>query len=469
MLQISTKDSDCFEKLRKFAESQGKNQEVSKTVESILKAVKAHGDDALLDFAQKFDNVTLTAEQLRVSEKEIADAMAMVDPAKIEAIKDSIAMVKKFHERSVPRSWQERNSHYAVVGERFFPIQNVGLYVPGGHAPLCSTVVMTAIPAKVAGVPHLVLCTPPRKDGTVAPEILAAAHLCGVNEIYKIGGAQAVAAMAYGTKTVPRVDKIVGPGNAFVVEAKRALFGLVGIDLLPGPSELMIVVDRKTKPQWAAIDLLAQAEHGSGKERLYVILLDDSVKERIVEALSIEIGRYPERAEYLKESIEKNLCFIHANSMKDAVDVINFVAPEHLELQMRGIFERAFVEGVTTAGAILSGHFTPAALGDFIAGPSHTLPTNRTGHFSSGLRVDDFMRRSSYVRYDEKAIRLANATVTAFATMEGLKAHGDSVAVRQLPEKTKKPRKEYSRPAQRKRRRTKKEMIAARANDLQSR
>lgn len=469
MLKVSTKSSDCLETLRKFGESQAKNHEITKVVEGVLKAVKHHGDTAVLNFAEKFDNVKMTAKDLKVSEEEIAKAMSEISKDKLNAIKTSIAMVEKFHKHHLPRHWQDRNENGAVVGERFFPIQNVGIYVPAGHAPLCSTVVMTAVPAKVAGVPRLVVCTPPRQDGSAFPEILVAAKLCGVDEIYKIGGAQAVAAMAYGTKTIRPVDKIAGPGNAFVVEAKRQLFGTVGIDLLPGPSELMIVVDRKTKPQWAAIDLVAQAEHGSGRERLYVVLLDNTVEQRILDALHFEINRYPERADFLRESINQNLCFISAHSVKAALDVINFVAPEHLELQMRGILERGFVEGVTTAGAILSGHFTPTALGDFLAGPSHTLPTNGTGRFSSGLRVCDFMRRSSYVRYDEKSIRGANSVVSAFAAMEGLKAHGDSVAIRQLPEREKKPRKEYARPAKRKRRRTKKEMISARANDLQNR
>ncbi|MCR5184026.1 MAG: histidinol dehydrogenase [Opitutales bacterium] len=437
-----------------------------KSVESTLKSVRLQGDAAILELTEKYDGAKLTPETLRVSKKEISDAVATIESSKLAAIKAAIDSVTSFHSRNVPSNWQARNAHNAVVGERFSPIQNVGLYIPGGKAPLCSTVIMTAIPAKVAGVPHLIICTPPRKDGTVAPEILATAHFCGISEIYKVGGAQAIAAMAYGTATIPRVDKIAGPGNAYVVEAKRALFGFVGIDLLPGPSELMVVVDRKTKAQWAAIDLLAQAEHGSGRERLYIVSLDDSVEKRILDALHIEIHRYSEREAFLRESLEKNLCIINADSLRAAVEVINFVAPEHLELQTRGIYERSLAESVTTAGAILSGHFTPAALGDFVAGPSHTLPTNRTGRFASGLRVEDFIRRSSFVRYDEKSIRLANPIVSAFAGMEGLKAHGDSVAIRQLPSRDKQKRKEYSRPEVRKRRRTKAEMVKARAENL---
>lgn len=429
MLQISTEDADCFDKLKKFAAPAALAGEISSVVADVIADVAANGDAAVLRYTEKFDRAKLSPDQLRVPAEAIDAACASLAPEKLAAMKAAAKSVRDFHARTLRKNWKAKNPQGAVVGEMFYPIRRVGLYIPGGQVPLSSTVLMTAIPAKLAGVPELVICTPPHADGSIAPEILAAAKLCGVSEIYAVGGVQAIAAMACGTETIAPVDKIAGPGNAFVIEAKRQLFGKVGIDLLPGPSEVMVIADASANPEWVAADVVTQAEHGSGKEKVYLVALDADVHRKVSVAIDALLARCAKGAR-LREIMEAGFCSVLASSADEAATVANFIAPEHLEIQTKRKVMKKLSQEITTAGAMLLGHYSPAALGDFIAGPSHTLPTSRTGRFLSGLQASDFMRRTSLVQYDEKSLRKAAPVVEAFSKMEQLEVHGLSVAVR---------------------------------------
>ena len=429
MLRVSTKEENCIEKLREFSKPAASVGDIAKTVAEVIDGVRSRGDEAVLYYTAKFDHAKLLQKQLRVPAEEIDAAFASLEPDKLAAMRASAESITDFHKRTLPRNWKRRNPHGAFVGEKFYPIRRVGLYIPGGQVPLSSTVLMTAIPAKIAGVPELVLCTPPRRDGSIAPEILAAAKLCGITEIYRIGGVQAIAAMAFGTACVPAVDKIAGPGNAFVVEAKRQLFGRVGIDLLPGPSEVMVIADNKSNPEWVAADIITQAEHGSGKEKVYLLSLDERMARAVEVAIESLLTRY-KKGPRLREIMADGYCEIVADSLEKAIEIANFIAPEHLEIQTNRKSQKILAGAITTAGAMLVGHYSPAALGDFAAGPSHTLPTSRTGRFFSGLQVFDFMRRTSYVEYDENSLAKAAPIVSAFSKMEQLEVHGHSVAIR---------------------------------------
>jgi histidinol dehydrogenase len=316
-----------------------------------------------------------------------------------------------------------------LVGEKFDPIRRVGLYVPGGQVPLVSTVLMTATLAKMAGCPEIAVFTPSGADGRVAPDLLAALDLVGISEVYRIGGVQAIGAMAYGTKTIPAVDKIFGPGNAYVCEAKRQVFGVVGVDLLPGPSEVMVIADDSARADFAAADLLAQAEHGSGREKIYLV----ATSARIIAEIAGEVTRQLSglsRSEKTQRVLDSGFLAIEVPSLDKAAEVANRVAPEHLELLVQGAAVARLARAVTTAGAIMIGNSTPTALGDFAAGPSHVLPTGGAGRFSGGLRVADFLRRTSLLRYDPRSMRRAEPTVAALAAMEKLDAHGRSAAIR---------------------------------------
>ena len=309
------------------------------------------------------------------------------------------------------------------------PFAGVGIYVPGGQVPLVSTVIMTTTLARMAKVAEICVCTPPNRGGGIAAAMAGVLSLCGVGEVYKLGGAQAVAAMAYGTKTIPAVDKIYGPGNAFVNEAKRQLFGKVGIDLLPGPSELMVIADSQADPRFVAADLLAQAEHGSGKEKIYLVATSPKISTAVKKAIDSQLLRLTHK-DAIDRVLKTNFAVIEAPHLGAAVEVANFVAPEHLELQVDKKVIAEMTADISTAGAILQGNFTAAALGDFTAGPSHELPTGRAGRFSSGLTVRDFYRRSSVVRYEKRGVAKAAPTIEAFARMENLDAHGRSVSIR---------------------------------------
>jgi len=393
----------------------------------IVRAVERNGDKALLTYTQKFDGAKLRATDLAIQAKRLVAAWKHTNPKTKLAIRLAKANIASFAKRSLRKNWKARNSQGASVGEKFDPFQRVGIYIPGGTAPLASTALMTVTLAKTAGCPEIVACTPCDKNGEVNPELLAALGQAGATEVYRVGGAQAIAALAFGTKTVRPVQKIFGPGNAYVVAAKRLLFGRVSIDLLPGPSELFVLADSSANPSFAAADLLAQAEHGSGYERVW--LATPSMK--LITHVQREIERQLaslSRATLIKKALKQNGWLIQIKSISDGIALANRIAPEHCELMLNSPKE-AFKQ-ITTAGALFVGKWTPTVLGDYIAGPSHTLPTGGAGVSFSGLTVDMFQRRTSVVEYSRPALSRSIETVSTFASLEGLDAHGRSAEIR---------------------------------------
>ncbi len=415
--------------LAAFCEQTVVSSDVSDVVTRVLSEVRAKGDTAVRRYTKQFDGADLPAVQLRVVPAELKAAEKTLTAEERRAIRESIALVKAFHRKTLPKAWKARNAQGGIVGERFYPIQRVGLYIPGGNVPLVSTVVMTAVLAKLVNCPEIAVCTPPSADGSLAPGMLAALSLVGISEVYKVGGVQAIGAMAYGTATIPAVDKIFGPGNAYVMEAKRQVLGRVGIDLLPGPSEVMVIADGGANPAHVAADLLAQAEHGSGKEIIYFATTSKTLLARIEKEITKQLPALRHREKCAKVLDERCLA-VTCKTLAEAAEVANYIAPEHLELQVADPHIEPLTRQITTAGAILQGYSTPTVLGDFTAGPSHTLPTGRAGRFFSGLQATDFMRRSSTVRYDAKALAKAAPVVKAFAHLEQLDAHGRSLTIR---------------------------------------
>jgi histidinol dehydrogenase len=404
-------------------------KDVQDSVAAILADVRTRGDEAVSYYAAKFDGAKVRGRDFRVPPAQLAAAAKALPAAERRAMLDARANIEAFHRHGQVADWTARNRHGAEVGERFYPIRRVGLYVPGGQVPLVSTVLMTATLAKLAGCPEIVVCTPCDASGKVAPALLAALQLVGVEEVYRIGGVQAIGAMAYGTYTIPPVDKIFGPGNAYTCEAKRQVFGTVGIDSLPGPSEVMVVADETARPAWIAADLLAQAEHGSGREKIYLVATSEKIVAEVAAEIDVQLKLLP-RAEAIRRVLASGYLAIEARTLAQVAAAANQVAPEHLELQVKPTAAKTLVRSITTAGAILIGNETPTALGDFVAGPSHVLPTGGAGRFFSGLRVADFLRRTSVIRYDAKTVKKAQPTVAAFAAMEKLEAHGRSVKIR---------------------------------------
>ena len=397
---------------------------VEETVAAILAEVRREGDAALYRYTEKFDGVRLTA--LAVTEEEIEEAMALVEPRFLEILREAAANIRTFHERQVRNSFILNQQNGVVIGQKVIPVDRAGLYVPGGTAAYPSTVLMDAIPAKIAGCPEVVMVTPPARNGKVNPAILAAARVAGIDRIFKIGGAQAIAALAYGTESVPKVDKIVGPGNAFVAEAKKQVFGAVSIDMIAGPSEILILADGKTDPRYAAADLLSQAEHD---RMASAVLVTDSeaLALAVQEELEVQIPLL-ERAEIARESIDRNGKIIVMPSLREAIEIANALAPEHLELCVDNPFE--YLDAIRHAGSIFMGRNCPEALGDYFAGPNHTLPTSGTARFSSPLSVDDFVKKTQYTYYTRDALARVAEDVAFFARKEGLTAHARSAVIR---------------------------------------
>ncbi|MBR4466781.1 MAG: histidinol dehydrogenase [Clostridia bacterium] len=398
--------------------------DVASVVSEIIADVAANGDRALYEYTERFDRAVLTS--LTVSREEIAEAAASADPEFLRILEKAAANIRKFHEKQKRNSFIISEERGIVTGQKVIPLDRVGLYVPGGTAAYPSTVLMDAIPAKIAGCGEIVMTTPPRADGTVDPAILAAASVAGVDRIFKIGGAQAIAALAYGTETVPRVDKIVGPGNAFVAEAKKQVFGRVSIDMIAGPSEILIVADGKTDPAVAAADLLSQAEHD---RMASAVLVTDSAE--FASSVSAEIERQIpllERADIARASIDANGKIIVADSIERAISIANEIAPEHLELCLDNPFD--YLDEVRNAGSVFMGRHCPEALGDYYAGPNHTLPTGGTARFSSPLSVDDFVKKMQYTYYTADALNAVAEDVAFFARKEGLTAHARSALIR---------------------------------------
>ncbi len=397
---------------------------VSDVVSDIIADVAKNGDEALKRYAEKFDGVKLTA--LEVTAAEIDEAYASVDKQFISVLEEAANNVRAFHSRQKREGFSLRKEDGTVIGQKITPIERVGLYVPGGTAAYPSTVLMDAIPAKIAGCEQIVMVTPPAKDGGVNPNILAAAKVAGVDRIFKVGGAQAGAALAYGTESVPRVDKIVGPGNAFVAEAKKQVFGRVSIDMIAGPSEILVVADNTNNPVFIAADLLSQAEHD--KNASAVLVTDDMA---FAEAVSAELEKQIPllaREEIARKSIDDNGKIIVAEDISAAIEISNEIAPEHLELCVEDPF--AYLDKVKHAGSVFLGKYCPEALGDYFAGPNHTLPTSGTARFSSPLSVDDFVKKTQFTYYTEEALSKVADKIACFANKEGLGAHAKSATVR---------------------------------------
>ena len=401
------------------------NKNVTDTVADILRDVRNRGDDAVFAYTKRFDGADLS--ELTVTPEETAAALREQDSEWMAILQNAAARIRRFHEQQARQGFRlEAPENGTVIGQRVTPLERVGLYVPGGTAAYPSTVLMDAIPAKIAGVKELAIATPPGPDGKVSPAILCAAYVAGVDKIYKMGGAQAIAALAFGTKSVKRVDKIVGPGNAYVAEAKRQVFGIVDIDMIAGPSEILIVADGKSDPRHAAADLLSQAEHD--RNACAVLITDDpSFAAEVQKETERQLQTLP-RAQIARASIDANGKIIVAESLEEAVALANEVAPEHLELMTDDPF--SLFGQVRHAGSVFLGRNCPEALGDYYAGPNHTLPTSGTARFSSPLSVDDFVKKTQFTYYTREALRQDAASIARFARTEGLEAHARSVLVR---------------------------------------
>jgi len=403
---------------------------VEERTQAILEAVRRRGDEALLELTARFDGAKLSVEQLAVTRAELLTASLKADDSLRAAVGEAEKNVAAFARKSLRRSWCARNSHGAGVGEKFDPYQRVGVYIPGGTAPLVSTALMTVTLARVAACPEIVVCTPCGKDGAINPALLFAARAAGATEIYRVGGAQAIAAMAYGTNTIRRVQKIFGPGNAYVVAAKRLVVGHVAIDLLPGPSELLVLADETADAKFIAADMLAQAEHGSGHERVWLA----TTSGRLLKGVEKEVARQLPalaRRHFIQRTLDRNGWLIQVKSLDDAIALANELAPEHCEVMLRNA--RKVSERIRTAGAIFLGAYSPTVLGDYVSGPSHVLPTGGAGASFGGLSVDQFQRRTSVVEYSRASLRKALPAVQKLAELEGLSAHGKSAALRISP------------------------------------
>ncbi len=398
--------------------------DVTGIVKQIIAEVVKRGDEALFEYCQRFDRAKLTT--LEVTSEEIDAAVKAVEPELIRILEKAAANIRKFHQSQVRNSYIINDGNGIVMGQKVIPMDRVGIYVPGGTAAYPSTVLMDSIPAKIAGCGQIIMVTPPGKDGKVNPAILAAAKIAGIDRIFKVGGAQAVAALAYGTQTVPKVDKIVGPGNAFVAEAKRQVFGQVAIDMIAGPSEILVVADRTCNPAYVAADLLSQAEHDKLASAVLVtdsMELAQAVQQQIEEQL-----KTLERSDIARESIDNNGKIIVADTLDVAIEIANDIAPEHLELCVDNPFD--YLDKIRHAGSIFMGKYCPEALGDYLAGPNHTLPTSGTARFSSPLSVDDFVKKSQYTYFTADALKNVAKDVAYFAMTEGLTGHARSATIR---------------------------------------
>ena len=400
---------------------------IEQRTRAILDDVAARGNAAVLEFTERFDGAKLSADQLAVTKEELLAASLKADESLRAAVTEAESNIANFAKKSRRKEWSAKNSHGASVGEKFDAFQRVGVYIPGGTAPLVSTALMTITLAKVAGCKEIVVCTPCGKDGTINPALLFAARAAGATEIYRVGGAQAIAALAYGTQTIRRVQKVFGPGNAYVSMAKRLLVGRVAIDLLAGPSDVLILADDTANPKFAAADMLAQAEHGSGHERVWLVTTSAKVLKGVEKEIAKQLPKLARR-QFIQRVLDRNVWLIQVKTIGDGVALTNRIAPEHCEVITRDA--RKLSSGIVTAGSIFLGNYSPTVLGDYVAGPSHVLPTDGAGASFAGLTVDQFQRRTSVVEYSRAALKKALPAVKKFAEMEGLDAHGQSAAVR---------------------------------------
>ncbi len=414
--------------IKRFAaESSLFDPTIEQRTRAIIEAVAARGDEALLELTLRFDGARLQARQLKVSAAELDAASRQATAGLRKALRVADRNVAAFARRSMRRDWVSRNAQGALVGEKFDPFRRVGLYIPGGTAPLVSTAIMTITLARVAGCPEIVVCTPCGRDGRINPDLLEAVRMAGATEVYRVGGAQAIAAMALGTRTLQPVQKVFGPGNAYVVAAKRLLFGRVAIDLLPGPSELLVLADESAPARFIAADLLAQGEHGSGHERVWLVTTSAWLAREVEKEIEAQLPLCSRR-DSIQRVLETSGWSILTRTLDQGIEVANAIAPEHCEVMTRA--PRGVARRIVTAGALLLGAHTPAVLGDYVAGPSHTLPTGGGGASFAGLTVDQFQRRSSVVEYTPAALKKSLPALSRFAEAEGLDAHGRSARLR---------------------------------------
>lgn len=421
MIKIYDKNFDISKVLNREIQSYG---EYEQSVKKIVDDVRARGDEALAEYTLKFDGAAL--EALEVSEEEIVQAKKEVSAEFLRVLGQAKENIEFFHRRQLKEGFEIKQPDGTVLGQKYTPVERAGIYVPGGTASYPSTVLMNAVPAKIAGVDEIIMCTPPSKDGKIKAEILAAASLAGVDRIFKCGGAQAIAAMAYGTQTIPQVYKIVGPGNIFVALAKRQVFGAVSIDMIAGPSEILVIADKTANPVFLAADMLSQAEH----DRLATAaLITDSLElaQKTAEEIQRQLALLPRR-DIAAQSVETNGKIIVVDNLDAAAEVSNAIAPEHLEICVDNPFD--YLGKIKNAGSIFLGKYTPEALGDYYAGPNHTLPTGGSAKFSSPLSVDDFVKKSSYIYYTKEALGKVKDDVALFASREGLYAHAKSALIR---------------------------------------
>ncbi len=423
---IDSQQKDIVAELKRIVNrGETATEEVAIVVKEVVERVRKHGDPAVLEYTQKFDRVTLALKDLKISPEEIRNAYTKVETKKVDALKCAAQNIRAFHEKQKINSWVSQEADGVILGQLARPIQSAGVYVPGGKACYPSTVLMNVIPAKVAGVEQLIMCSPV-PGGTMNPYILVAADIAGVSEIYKIGGAQAIAAMAYGTASIPKVDKIVGPGNIYVATAKRYVFGQVDIDMIAGPSEILVIADHSANPTFVASDLLSQAEHDELASSMLV-----TTSRELAEKVSAEIERQLanlNRKEIARKAIDRFGVIVIVGDLQEAAGVSNAIAPEHLELAVEKPFELLAL--IKNAGAIFLGHYTPESVGDYIAGPNHVLPTGGTARFFSPLSTDSFMKKSSLIFYTKEGLDKVGEAVMQIAEVEGLEAHGNTIRVR---------------------------------------
>ena len=422
-LTQETKKNILGDLLKRSPNNYGKYED---TVNEILANVKANGDQALFEYTKKFDRFELTAENIQVTRQEIDEAYQKLDPALIEVIRKAAENIRTFHTKQLRTSWFDAKPDGTILGMKITALEKVGVYVPGGKAAYPSSVLMNVVPAKVAGVDQVIMTTPPGADGKVNPGTLVAADIAGVDVIYKVGGAQAIAALAYGTESIPKVDKITGPGNIFVALAKKAVYGYVSIDSIAGPSEILVLADETANPRYVAADLLSQAEHD---ELASAILITTSGE--LAKKVSEEVDGFVailERKEIIQKSLDNYGYILVAETMQDAIDAVNEIASEHLEILTKNPFD--VMTKIRNAGAIFLGEYASEPLGDYFAGPNHILPTNGTAKFFSPVNVDDFIKKSSIISYSREALQKVNEDIIMFAKSEGLTAHANSIKVR---------------------------------------
>lgn len=428
MLRIIHQSSDALAELRRICDRTHDDQVFHKeaTVREIIQTVRRQGDKALLHFTEEFDQQNLKPEELRVSGSEMEAAYQHVSKDLLDAIQLACRNIEAFHRQRVPKSWVQFGEHDIVLGKRYTPVDRAGIYVPGGQAAYPSTVLMNAIPAKVAQVPRIVMVTPPGREKAINPAVLVAAQEAGIQEIYRVGGSQAIAALAYGTETVPKVDVITGPGNIYVMLAKKLVYGTVGIDSLAGPSEVLIIADSHANPTYLAIDLLAQAEHDPMAAAI-LITTDSGLAEKVAAEVEHQLINHPRRL-LTEKAIAHYGVVIVVDTLEEAAELSNAFAPEHLELEVDDPW--SLVEHIRHAGAIFLGSSTPEAVGDYLAGPNHTLPTSGAARYASALGVETFMKHSSIIHYSPEALQKTAHAIDVLATAEGLASHADSVRVR---------------------------------------